>query len=265
MEIGMCIFSGVSPEKMVECFHKFGVTRTFIGSENPDIEKIMSLFRENHIICETLHAPFNGINDMWSRDEEKGAAMLARLIDGVDKCEAYGVPVLITHVSSGRPMPEITPEGEKRYQYLVDYAKKKGVTIAFENLRYMENLRHILEICPDGRCCWDSGHENCYTPGEEYLPLFGEKLVALHIHDNRGVSDADDHVLPFDGAIDMEELARKLAANGYCGTLMLEITKNAHFDGQPLYAHLSDEEYIQKAVTVARKLADSVEAARKER
>lgn len=261
MEIGINIFSGVTPEAQVECFKKYGVTRTFLASEDPELERVVKLFQENDILCETLHSPFDRINDMWKEGEE-GDRMLARLMDGVDKCAKYGIPVLIVHVSSGRPMPEISESGTKRYASLVEYAVKRGVTIAFENLRYLENLQYIIDLCPGCGFCWDCGHEYCYTPGVENVPILGDKLVAVHLHDNRCRLDADDHVLPFDGKIDMETVAKHLANSGYSGTIMLEITKDACFGEEKLYADWSDEEYIRVAADRARKLAEMVEGYR---
>ncbi len=78
MRIGINIFGGVETEVMVECFKKFGVDRTFLMSEKTDFEKAIQLFSENGIICESLHAPFNKINDMW-RDDDRTAQEILNL------------------------------------------------------------------------------------------------------------------------------------------------------------------------------------------
>ena len=86
MNIGMNIFYKVPVKKQVELFHRYGVDRTFWSSEKPDFEEDMRLFRENGIICETLHAPYRGINAFWGEDEEAAQAMMLRLKDCIDKC-----------------------------------------------------------------------------------------------------------------------------------------------------------------------------------
>lgn len=259
MEIGLGIFNGISYEKQVECFKKLGVKRTFIGSYIPEFERIIKLFRDNGIICETLHAPFDGINNMWL-DDESGDVMLERLKDCIDKCSAYEIPVAIVHASSGRPMPEISEYGLKRYDELFDYARKKGVKIALENLRYAENVMYLVKRYPDAGSCWDIGHENCFSDGEKFLELFGDRLIALHIQDNRCIKDYDDHLIPFDGNIDFEDAMRHLAKCGYNGTMMLEIGRDTVIDGKKVYADLTDEEYIIRAVDAAKKLASMVES-----
>lgn len=262
MKIGISIFGGISIEKVVECLKKMGINRTFISSESEDFEKAMKLFSENGIICETLHAPFDKINDMWSEDAKKGDAILSRLKDSVDKCAKYNIPVTIIHVSSGRPMPEINYMGIKRYEELFEYAEKNGVKVALENLRYLENLEFLIKKYENTGFCWDNGHEYCYTPGVEYMNLFGDRLIALHIHDNVCGVDTDDHLLPFDGNIDFEKVAKHLAGSGYKGTLMLEIAKNVTRNGEAIYEALSDEEYFERAANAARKLSEMVEAFR---
>lgn len=254
----MYIFDGVDFSDMVNSFKKFGINRTFIESENPEFEKIMKLFKENDIICETLHAPFSKINDMWSDDEEAALKIICRLKDGIDKCVKYNIPVIIVHLSSGRPMPEITEKGVKRFEEVFDYAKNKNVTIALENQRYLENLDYFLGKYPNTGFCWDVGHEYGFSKDIRFMERFGERAVALHIHDNRCIFNMDDHLIPFDGKIDFDVVAKTIAKSGYNGTLMMEITKNAETDGVKPYENMSAEEYIMRAFNAVKKLDDMI-------
>ncbi len=263
MDVGMCIFNGIEIEDQVKYFKKFGIGRTFIGSEQPDFEKEMQILKENGIICESLHAPYSNINDMWGEDEAAAESILNRLKDSVDKCERHGIPVSVVHVSSGRPMPEITGCGIRRYEELFDYAKKKGVTIALENLRYPENLAYFMDNYTEPGFCWDNGHENCYSLKVKFMELYGDRLSAMHIHDNRCGNDTDDHLLPFDGNIDFEYVAKALADSNYKGALMLEIGKNVTVDGEAVYGNISEEEYVRRAAEAVKKLADMVESYKK--
>ena len=258
MKIGMSIFGEISHEKVASLLKKNGIDKSFIGSETEDFDKVMKIYTENGITMETLHAPFHGINGMWSDDDEKGDAMLARLFDSVDKCAKYGIPTTIVHVSSGRPMPEISEKGVARYEKLFCYAKEKGVKVALENLRYLENLKYFMDRYDFPVFCWDTGHENCYTDNVKHMEYFSQRLGALHIHDNRAVKDADDHLLPFDGNIDFEEVAKYIAASGKDITVMLEICRSAKTDGKPFYDDISDEEYVERAVAAAKKIASRV-------
>lgn len=262
MEIGISIYDGVDYQTQVKYFKKFGINRTFGRSEDENFDEIMELFRENDIICEALHAPYNKINNMWSDDEEKADITIAQLKDSIDKCARYNIPVAVVHLSSGRPMPEIHEIGVKRFEEIFNYAKEKGVTVALENQRYIENISYFMEKYETPGFCWDNGHEYGFSKGIKFMDLFGDRLVALHIHDNRCGIDTDDHLLPFDGNINFDEVAQILADSGYKGTLMLEIAKNIKIDGEEPYMNLTDEEYIKRAVDSAKKLAEMVEKAR---
>lgn len=262
MEIGIAIYDGISPEVQAEHFKKLGITRTFVSSELENFHGIMELFRQNGIVCETLHAPYDRINDLWGEDEAAADRMLARLKDGVEKCHRYGIGVLIVHLSSRRPMPAFHDRGLARFEELFRYAAEKGVVPALENQRYLGNLAYFMDRYDNPGFCWDCGHEYGFSKGIPFLELFGHRAVALHIHDNRCGTDTDDHLLPFDGNIDFEQVAQMLARSGYGGTLMLEVSKAVRPGGVPVYAHLTDETYIRRAADAARRLADMVEAAR---
>ena len=259
MEIGISAFT----VKEVEAIARLGVRHSFVGSYMKDLDKVIAKMRECGITCDTLHAPFSHINDMWSEDEEKGEAELKSQMEAIDLCVKHGVPVVITHVSSGRPMPPINEAGIARYDALVAHAREKGVKIAFENLRYLENLALLMDRYPDMGFCWDTGHERCYTPDVRYMPLYGDRTIALHVHDNACGMDTDDHVLPFDGKIDFESVAADLAKYDCKCTLMLEIGRSSIMDGEALYEEMSYGEFYGRAVASAHRLSAMVEERRK--
>lgn len=254
MNTGISVFSGIHYKKQIECFLKLGIKRTFLLSEEEDFENAIKAFGENGIICESLHAPFNKINDMWKSDEKEARKMLARLKDCVDKCAKFSVPIAVVHLSSGRPMPEINEKGIKRFEELFSYAEEKGVKIAMENQRFFENLSFFMERYQNLGFCWDVGHEYTFTEGIRFMELFGDRAVFTHIHDNRCETDTDDHLLPFDGSIDFNAVAENIVKSGYEGTLMLEVGKSSVIDGKKVYDDLTDDEYIEKAYLAVNKL-----------
>ena len=259
MEMGLAVFNGVSMENVAKLLKKHNITHTFIKSNHPEFEQAMALFAENGIVCDNLHAPYLNINHMWGEDEAAGEAMLNQLLDSVDKCHKYQIPKTIVHLSSGRPMPAITEIGLRRYERLFAYARENGVKVVLENLRYAENLAYMMEKYPECEFCWDCGHQYAYEHSP-YLTLYGDRLGALHLHDNRCGIDTDDHMLPFDGNIPMEEVARDLAESGYQGTLMLEIGRLIVPES---YNDLTEEEFMERAVAAVNKLNDMVESYRK--
>ena len=99
MEIGINLQMNVDLPLQVKLLRKLGVRHTFFSSEWDKLNEAVALCRENEIIIDTLHAPYNRINDMWL-DDESGDKMLSRLIDAVEKCHQNSIPVVIVHLSS---------------------------------------------------------------------------------------------------------------------------------------------------------------------
>jgi sugar phosphate isomerase/epimerase len=258
MEIGInlnCYSNELSIERQAELMKENGFTKTFDMSDSPLVnDETVGILKEAGITFATLHAPFSKINSMWQVGED-GDKMLLSIADGVDKCAKYNIPVLVVHLSSKFPPPRISDIGNERYQKLMDYAACKGVTIAYENQRTLSNLSYALEIFEAAGFCWDTGHEGCFTPNRQYMPLFGDRLKTVHIHDNMCEFDKDLHLLPFDGKIDFNRVAKQLAEAKYNDVLMLEVLRsNSNF-----YDDIFAEDYYKRAGDAAKRLAEMVE------
>ena len=249
---------GMELKDYVKRIRELGFEATFTGT--PAKEKIAVLgeaFAREGLAWETLHAPYKGINNMWLEGED-GDAMLGQLTYAVDACAMGGVPILVVHLSSGLKPPSITDLGRARFTRLVEHAAAKGVQIAFENQRKLANIAWAFEAFEDAPhvgFCYDTGHEGCFSPGRQYMPLFGKKLICTHIHDNSGVFDADEHMIPFDGKLDFDRVARQIRESGFTGSLMLEvIAGNSHH-----YDDLSCEAYLERAAAAVKRLRDMVD------
>ena len=93
--------------------------------------------------------------------------------------------------------------------------------------------------------------------------MYGDRLIALHLHDNRCLLDTDDHLLPFDGNIDWEKCAKQLAKTDFDGTIMFEIRRYPNLDGTLVYTDITDDEYFTKAMEVCRRFENMVIEERK--
>lgn len=205
---------------------------------------------------ESIHAPWDGINAMWQEGDE-GETMLRRLTDTLDSCQRNNIPIAVVHLSSGRNAPCINDLGHSRFDRLIDHAVKTGVTVAFENQRMLANLAFVMELyrdIPQVGFCWDLGHEACFAGGREYMPLFGDRLVYTHIHDNLSQPNGDLHRIPFDGNINFARRAEHLRNSGYTGTLTLEISTDLK-----QYPGITGEGYIQRAYAAVTRFRDMVE------
>ncbi len=171
---------------------------------------------------ENAHAPFDGCNDLWLPDQD-GKGYADRLIQAISGCAATGVPTLVVHLTDGdRPIP-CHPIGIERLKPVVEAAVRYGVTLAFENLQQLPHLERVLDTFCDPQVgfCYDSGHHHCCFPTHPFLERYGNRLAALHLHDNDG--SKDQHLLPYDGTFCWQNFADRLQQIGYTGDLTLEV------------------------------------------
>lgn len=246
-------FSGINAIDSVQYVRNAGFDCVFSGfKDDRYIGELADAIDRAGLTYDTIHAPFKHINDIWMPGDD-GEAMLKTLTDCLDSCAHYGVPVMIVHLSSKENAPCVNDIGHERFDRLVNHAGEVGVKIAFENQRKLANIAFAFEQygdLPQVGFCWDTGHEACFTLGREYMPLFGKKLIALHIQDNMCEYNKDLHLLPFDGMINFYHVGEQIKASGFTGTLMLEvIKKNSNF-----YDDYTAEQYYEKAFRAASKL-----------
>ncbi|MBR2467168.1 MAG: sugar phosphate isomerase/epimerase [Clostridia bacterium] len=247
----------ISAEDCVKIIKELGFEAAFI-TPRPDGQILheAELLARAGISLDTIHAPWKGINDIWLSGDA-GEMPLGAFEHYVDMCKETGAPVLIVHLSSGANPPPVTDIGRARFTKLVDYALGKGITLAFENQRMLSNLAWVFEEFKEAKnvgFCWDVGHEMCFTAGRRYMPLFGDKLVATHIHDNDCVYDHDYHMIPFDGKIDFSRVADEIKASGFDGTLMFELIKK-----HDIYTELTAERYLERAASAAKRFRDMLQ------
>lgn len=189
---------------------------------------------------EFIHGPLHGSNDLWlAGDAYK--PLFDDILQTIDNAANYGVRTVILHVSSGWTPPPVCDIGLGRFDSIVEYAAKRGVMLALENLRKLGNLACLMERyenVDNVGFCYDCGHEHCYTKTVPFLDLYHDKLLCTHIHDNFGKTDdlsANDdlHLLPFDGNLDFARVANKWNEYGYKGSLMLEVFNHRIYEKMP--------------------------------
>lgn len=240
----------LSTEAYIRTIRELGFETVFTMSpavkEDPSIPKLV----EAAGLCfDTLHAPFGHINDIWYAEDN---GMYRELTDCVDACAQVGAPIAVVHLSAGMQPPPPTDIGRGRFSELVSYAMGKGIRIAFENQRMLGNIAWAFEEFQDAEnvgFCWDCGHEACFTPGRQYMPLFGSRLICTHIHDNSKQFNADLHQLPFDGGIDFDTVASQIRGSGFDGPLMLEVNGRSE-----LYSGFTAEAFLQRAAQAVKRL-----------
>ena len=246
--INLNAIAGLTDEEYFAEIAQLGFDCIFSGVRSPEQMAVWgNLCAKHGLQYETLHAPFGHINDIWLDDD---CGMLDELKHSIDVCLEVGAGISVVHLSAGNRAPSITDAGRARFAQLVEYAEQKNVKIAFENQRKLANIAWAFEAFSGEGVgfCWDCGHEFCFTPGRHYMPLFGDRLICTHIHDNTTVYNDDSHFLPFDGACDFDYVADAIRRSGYTGSLMLEVGNKTR------YGETDPREFLACAAERIRKL-----------
>lgn len=212
--------------------------------------------REAGLEIDHIHAPFDKINDLWYPGPA-GEEMLARLMECLDFCTQQKVSKMVVHISSGVDAPQVCDVGLERFDRLQARAREQGVTVCYENQRKVANLAVMLERYPEAAFCWDTGHEACFTPGKEFMPVFGERIKCIHTHDNHAEYQGDTHLVPGDGALDFVRITNQLRRAGFDQPLVMECfiwSPEKKPKSWELYGKLSQEEYYRHVFEGAAKV-----------
>ena len=204
--------------------------------------------RRTGLAVENAHAPFDRCNALWIPGEE-GDRAAADLIACVEDCADAEVGTLVVHLTDGAAPPPCSPLGPLRLRPVVETAERRGVRLAFENLRHPLHLKRVLDTfdSPAVGLCYDSGHHHGWGRETDWLFEYGSRLFALHLHDNDGTRDS--HAVPFDGGIDWKALSSRIARTGYAGPTALEVEAGEEYEGR-----MSADAFLLKAAQAAARI-----------
>lgn len=175
---------------------------------------------EAGLSVEAVHADFCHTNDVWGKST-KGDKWIDFLIECAREQGALGIPTMVVHLSRTSVPPEYNSTGLERFRLLCNEAEKCGVRIAFENLRRTDYLEYALSNIPNAFFCFDCGHEFLYDNGYGILEKYKNRLLCVHLHDNKG--EKDSHLLPFDGTIDWEDMGERISQTSKSFALAFEV------------------------------------------
>ena len=209
-------------------------TRSVIQTNHPLMGKDAIAFArqlkkiglDNGIVCNQSHAPFP-----VACAEIRSKCKLA-----IECTAEAGGEICVIHPDNEKS----AEENAEMYFELLPFAKSCGVKIATENMWNWNNEKHHAApaACSSPEsfvahlnavndeyfvACLDVGHaemKGLDTNAVEMIKALGDKLQALHLHDNDLLNDS--HQIPFSMQIDFVAIVRALKEIGYCGYLTLE-------------------------------------------
>ena len=210
--------------------------RTF-GGENfrEETERLKKLAEELGMKFVQAHSP--GGNPL---DKGEGyEAFLSAAIRSIEVCGELGIKNTVLHAGwkDGIGKDEWQRENLEFLKLLFPTLERLGVNLLIENStkanmgdRYYVNsgreLRDFIEYVnhPLVHACWDTGHANCEGAQYDEILTLGEHLYAIHYNDNHG--NKDEHLMPYLGTLNHDEVISALIDVGYKGYFTLEATNS---------------------------------------
>lgn len=265
----LCINAGLTHDvplqERLRLIRRAGFDGVFTSWEPGCLAEVFPMIRREGLYFQSVHAPFGEVHLLWEAGEP-GEAYLKMLMDCVEECAGYRIPMAVIHAIIGFDRHDPSDVGIERFDRLCRLADSRGVLLGFENTEGEEYLARIfaeLRQHPSCGFCWDTGHERCYNHSRDLVALYGDLLVGTHLNDNLGITGDettwldDAHLLPFDGTADWQGIADRLSKIHYAGPLTFELTSVSK-PGRTThdrYSILSPAEFIQLAYEKAAHFA----------
>ena len=209
----------------IELIKQAGFDSVMIGWRDGDrIEKVEKA-RNAGLFVENIHAPTYNSDDFWS-DNLNGENYMECLLTCVEDCKKYNIPTVVAHISYHNTPPP-NNIGIQRFKRIAKKAEQNNINIALENTGTAEHIHYIFNNIPSEKLgfCFDSGHQ-VFTPDIDFLELFGNRLMAMHLNDNDGKEDL--HLLPFDGIVDWKKTTHQLKCIQYKGAIAFEVSEDKY-------------------------------------
>ena len=206
-----------------------------------------------------------GHTSLMSQDIEQHAENMARLKGTVDLALDWAIgnepPSIDT--TAGASHPDLRDWDKNKHQLadrvgaLVDYAAKRGVTIAIEPhvsdlLDTPKKTLELLEMVdsPYLKVNFDISHFNVVgMPIEESVAAMAPVSIHTHVKDERGVVPDFEFLIPGEGEFDYVTYLKAMKAHNYTGFITVEVSvmvqRRENYD--PLAAATMSYETLSRA------------------
>jgi sugar phosphate isomerase/epimerase len=188
--------------------------------------------------CDSLHGLYGDHLDPSCLDEQSRARAVETFREEGRLVKRLGGDIVVIHgagMAGDRALD--APQRKQRLDQLARSIEQLGhfgreiqVRYAFENLPAYHALcssvgeltRLLIDVgAPNTGLCFDTGHAHMVMGAPEGLDQTRGQTIYVHFCDNSG--QADEHLMPGQGTLDLPRLARKLHEIDYAGTVMLEV------------------------------------------
>ena len=199
-------------------------------------EKIKEYAAEKGLTFVQAHSP--STNNMAGEEGYQDA--LWKTGRAIEICGVLGIPNMVVHAGWHAGVLERMVWYEENKQFfseLFPLMEENRVNVLCENTTkanmpnwfYLFNGKEMYDFVkyvnhPLFHACWDTGHANIEGPQYQDILDLGEELYAIHYNDNRGM--ADEHLIPFLGTLNHDEVLHALQEINFKGPFTLEASSS---------------------------------------
>ncbi|MCB9477972.1 MAG: sugar phosphate isomerase/epimerase [Deltaproteobacteria bacterium] len=185
----------------------------------------------------SVHLPFyNRFGDpdfhylnLGDPDRERAREARNRMLRVIAQMPEIGADRAVVHGIANMPgdPDQIAGWYVEDLAVIADEAANRGVMLAMENIMTEPSKTAPLAGLIDKldhahvRCCLDVGHANVNENAVTAVETLGERIISMHLHDNRG--EHDEHLVPGDGTIDWPALVNAVKTHCPHTNLIYEI------------------------------------------
>ena len=170
-----------------------------------------------------------------SDDKQIADELLRATIRSIDVCGVLGIPNIVVHAGmiKGEGKEESFLKNKLFFEKLFPAMERNNVNVLCENstrknmgdIYFTNSGSEIKEFVryvdhPLFHACWDTGHGNCEGNQYDDILAIGDDLFAVHINDNSG--RGDEHIIPYLGTVNMDEIMNALIDVNYKGVFTFE-------------------------------------------
>jgi len=201
-----------------------------------DFKSLKRSADETDIALWSIHSHMSSDFDISSLDYESNQRAIKEfkwLIDKISDVEIDKIVIHPTHTPE--PFDDATRFEKIKHAMecldaLAEYAYKKGVWIALENLprtclcNTVDEHLYMLSANDKLRVCFDLNH-SLIDKTEDYILKVGERIITIHVSDRDNINER--HWLPGEGILNWNAIIDAFQKINYKGVWMYEIGPDA--------------------------------------
>ena len=241
----------VTINETIEAIDKAGFKNVFVQWYDNDLqisqEEQVKICKSKGLNILFAHLGYQNINSIWTND---GEYFVERYKKNVSDCKRLGIDMVVMHTCAKWEAPEPNIIGLNRFKEIIEYAKSLDVKVALENTKLKGYIEYIFDNADYDNLgiCFDAGHFHCNQKDDWNIERYKNKVYCVHLHDNDG--NEDQHLLPFDGNVDWNNIFNKLKSVNYDGPITMEL--HYHRD----YVNMNVDDFYSEAYKRGLKISD---------